>query len=639
MGRKRYLIDRTGDRPAARAMPTALQSAFIAAVRHHQGGLLNEAETLYRQVLAADPRHADSLHLLGVVAFQTGRSRIAVELIRKAINIKGNVAAYHSNLGNALKEQGRLTFAFACYRKALALEPDFAAAHCNLGNALKALGHLEDAVGCYRKSLALDPGVPDTYYNLGNTLRDQGRTGDAATCYRQAVKIKPDFAEALNNLGGMLKELGQFAEAVDLCRKAISLKPDYPDAHNNLGAALEARGEPEEALHHLRRALELRPNDPNAHNNLGNTLRLLGRLDETLECHTRALELAPDDPEAHNNLGTTYCELRQLDAAIACYRKAIALKQDHQRAHTNLGLMLLAQGDMSAGWEEYEWRRKSPTVLNERQFTQPQWRGEAAEGRTLLVHAEQGFGDTLQFCRYGPLAAARGLRVVMEVQEPLVRLLRTLPAVDVLPAGVEALPQFDFHCPMLSLPLALGTTITSIPATVSYLHADEDEAATWKARLTELANQGLRVGLAWGGSASYAANRRRSLSLDRLARLFDISGLHFFSLQKDRPAPPGEFPLTDCMDRIKDFADTAALIANLDLVISADTAVAHLAAALGKPVWLLDRFDADWRWLTGRSDSPWYPTLRIYRQPTLGDWDWVLTRVVEDLRGLVEARE
>jgi hypothetical protein len=297
-------------------------------------------------------------------------------------------------------------------------------------------------------------------------------------------------------------------------------------------------------------------------------------------------------------------------------------------------MALLAQVDWPAGWQEYDWRWKTPDLSKAwRGFPQKQWLGEPAEGRTLLIHAEQGFGDTLQFCRYTPLAAARGLRVILEVPGPLVRLLRCLPGVDRVVERGEALPDFDLHCPMLSLPLAFGTTLSSLPGAVPYLHADPELTAAWRARLAAVDIQGPRVGLVWAGNPGKVADARRSLPADRLAPLF-VDGAHFVSLQKNGPATPADLPLTNFMGEVADFADTAALVANLDLVISVDTAVAHLAGALGKLVWVLDRFDPCWRWLAGRRDSPWYPTLRLYRQPTPGDWAPVLAEVLRDLRAV-----
>jgi hypothetical protein len=320
--------------------------------------------------------------------------------------------------------------------------------------------------------------------------------------------------------------------------------------------------------------------------------------------------------------------------AIGCFRTAVGLRPDFANAHHNLAVALLARGEMAEGWREYEWRwQTAGMVASRRDFAQPQWHGEAAEGRTLLIHAEQGLGDTLQFCRYGALAAARGLRVVMEVQRPLVRLLRGVAGVDWVVARGEDLPAFDFCCAMQSMPLAVGTTVATIPSAPSYLCADLVEAAIWGERLAAAGRLGPRVGLAWAGDPAMVRDGRRSLAAERLAPLLALQGLQFFSLQKG--GSPADVGLTDFMDEMEDFADTAALVANLDLVISVDTAVAHLAAALGKPVWLLDRFDPDWRWLLGRRDSPWYPSMRLYRQPKPGDWGSVLAEVAADLGGIV----
>ena len=341
-------------------------------------------------------------------------------------------------------------------------------------------------------------------------------------------------------------------------------------------------------------------------------LKESGELDEAACCFQKAIGLNPLFTDAYINLGATLGDQRKLSEAVTCYDKALALQPSLPDVHFNKALMLLACGDLEAGWSEYEWRWQLPQMVEAAStFERPQWRGEAAEGQTLLVHAEQGFGDTLQFCRYGQLAAARGLRVIMSVQKPLVRLLRGLPGVGHVVAEGEGLPAFDLHCPMLSMPLALNTTLATIPSQVWSLNADEAQTAVWRIRMDELVGPGRRVGLVWANPARLpalaAVDRRRSMNADQLTPLFDLTGLNFFSLQKDGPKAPAALPLTDLMGEIEDFADTAALVANLDLVISVDTAVAHLAAALGKPVWLLDRFNSCWRWLSGRRDSPWLP--------------------------------
>jgi tetratricopeptide (TPR) repeat protein len=618
----------------------AVQRVFAAALQYHQAGRLKEAERLYQQVLAVNSRHSDALHLLGVVALQTGRNQFAADMIGQAIAINPKIAAYHSNQGAVLSERGRLDEAVACYRRALALKPDYPEAHNNLGTTLREQGRLEESITCYRGALALKPDYAEAHFNLGMSFAKQARLDEAARCYGRALELRPDFAEAHDALGNVRRDQERLDEAVTCYRTALALRPNSPEIHNNLGSTLKEQGRLDEAVVFCRRAIELKPDFPEAYSNLGSARAEQGALDDAVGCYRRALALKPDFPEACNNLGTALREQGRLDEAIACYRRAIDLRPNYPDAHFSLGMALLARGDMAAGWAEYEWRWQTPQMLKGRRpVVQPQWCGEAAAGRTLLIHAEQGFGDTLQFCRYGPLARERGLRVIMEVEPPLVRLLRGLPGVDLVVGRGEPVPPFDLHCPLLSMPLALGTTMTTIPNGDAYLHADAAQAAVFRTRLAAIASQGARIGLVWAGStrlhspALAAVDRRRSLAPDRLAPLIALSGFHFVSLQKGGPAAPANFPMTDFMGEMGDFADTAALIANLDLVISVDTAVAHLAAALGKPVWLLERFDSCWRWLNGRRDSPWYPTVRLYRQPRPGDWDSVLTDVTRDLAG------
>jgi len=458
------------------------------------------------------------------------------------------------------------------------------------------------------------------------------RSGSAAQPASPAVQQL--FAAALQ-----LYQAGHLDEAEQRFRQVLAVNPRHADSLHLLGALAYQTGRHDLAVELIGKAIAINPKEASMHSNLGNMHTHLGRLDEAVACYRRALDLRPGFPEAHNNLGNALKARKELDAAIVSYRSAIDLRPDDPEPHYNLGMALLAHGDLAAGWQEHEWRWKTRQLRSgRRDFAQPQWRGEAAVGQTLLIHAEQGYGDTIQFCRYAPLAAARGLRVVLEAPAPLVRLLQGLPGVDQVVAHGEPPPPFDLHCPMLSLPPALGTTIATIPSDVPYLHADEARVAAWRTRLAGLENQGPRIGLVWNGNprvallSAAALGRWRSVSPERLAPLFEHPGPQFFSLQKDGPAPPAHFPVTGFMDEMEDFADTAALIANLDLIISIDTSVAHLAAALGKPVWLLACFDPCWRWLVERRDSPWYPNLRLYHQPRPGDWDAVLAEVARDLR-------
>jgi tetratricopeptide (TPR) repeat protein len=612
------------------------------AVVFKEQGRLEEAIACMRRVIERKPQGSDGYKSLANLFKERGCLDEAIACLRKIVALDPNLPDGHNDLGRALRTQGQLAEAIASYRAAIKLAPNLAGVHNNLGAALQELGQLEEAVASYRRALELKPDFPEAHNNLAILFRHQGRLDEVIACFQAVVVLTPYSSSAHENLGSAFKEGGRLDEAIICYRKAIEIKPEDPKSHNNFGVALLEQGRSDEAIFALRRAMELKPDYQEAHNNLGNALMDQERLNEAVAHYGIAIELKPNHPAAHMNLGNALRTRGVLDEAIACYRKANELQPDHPLTRLNLAMAMLAQGDMAAGWEEYEWRWQAPEGIKEgRGFLQPQWKGEAAAGRTLLIHAEQGFGDTLQFCRYAPMAGARGLRVILEVQPLLVQLLRGLPGVERVIARGERLPEFDLQCPMLSMPLAVGTTIATIPGAEPYLHAHKTQVTAWRTHLAAMPNQGLRVGLVWAGNPrlhvlnAAAIDRRRSLAPDRLARWLDMPGVHFFSLQKDGPAAPDTFPLTDFMRQMKNFADTAALIANLDLVIAVDTAVAHLSAALGKPVWLLDRFDPCWRWIVGRRDSPWYPTLRIYRQPRPGDWDSVLAEVTHDLRRLL----
>jgi tetratricopeptide (TPR) repeat protein len=474
----------------------------------------------------------------------------------------------------------------------------------------------------------------------------QGRHAEAAETYRRVIAARPEFAEAHYNFGAVSMRLGRLDEALGGFRRATEIRPDLVQAHVDLGVAWAAAGSLGEAADSYRRAIALAPDHHVAHNNLGNVLKALGQPEEAAACYRRAIAVREDVPALHCNLANTLRALGRTDEAVACYRQAIALQPDYGDARFGLAMTLLGRGDLAAGFEAYEWRWQTPqAIAAQRGLDRPQWRGEPAAGKTLLIHVEGGFGDTLQFCRYATLAAVRGLRVVLEAQAPLLRLLQSLDGVDRLVPHGEAPGDFDLHCPMLSLPFAFGTTLASIPAAPCYLRADAALAAAMRVRLDALAQERTaegarpaRVGLVWAGDpgrrvrAMAAVDRRRSIAPEHLAPLFAVPGVRFFSLQKGGPAAPPAFGLIDLMAGIEDFADTAALIGQLDLVISVDTAVAHLAAALGKTVWLMDRHDHCWRWLDGRTDSPWYPGLRITRQERPGDWEGVIAAIARDLR-------
>lgn len=639
-----------------------IQGTLQEAMAHHQAGRHAEAEALYRQVLARVPKHPDALHLLGVLAHHSGNQEVAVQLIGEAIRAAPKHAPFHCNLGNALRAQGRLDEAIRSYRKALALKPAFAEAHLNLGNAWLEKGKLGEAAESYRRAAAIQPRYAEAHYNLGNVLRAQGSASEAAEHYRQAIAIRPDYVEAHNNLGIALQSLGSLPQAMDCYRQAIALRGDYAEAHNNLALALAASGDTEGAIVSLQRALAVRPDYAEAHSNLGAQFEAQGRLDEAIAQYRRALELRPGQAEALNNLGNALQVLGELDASVDSYRKALAARPDYADALTNLGNALQAQGrlaesiaaydrvlalapqradvawnkafalllagDFPAGWALFESRWGLPGHgVDLQRFPAPPWLGQSpVGGRTILLHHEQGLGDTVQMLRYAPLLARQGARVIVEVPAALAALAATIDGVaQVIVQGSE-LPPFDLHCPFMSLPLAMGTTLQTVPADVPYLAVPEPVAARWRVRLGS--GRRRRVGLVWSGSPAHRNDRHRSIALE-LLRPWLALDLEFISLQKEyRAGDAAQLDgVRDYAAQLTDLAETAGLIRQLDLVIAVDTAVAHLAGALASPAWLLLPFGPDYRWMLGREDSPWYPTLRLVRQPAPNDWPAVIDTV------------
>jgi len=517
-------------------------------------------------------------------------------------------------------------------RAAMVLRPDDADGLTHQGQMLGAQGKALEALLLFRRAAVLRPWDSEILYRMGVGLGDAKEQSGAAGAYIMALICRPDHGEALNNLGVIIKDLGNFERGAMLFRWSTAAVPAYSPPSNNLGLCLVTRGQVAEGGAQYRRALALEPNHADAANNLGVVSNLQGDFSGAVRWCRRALHLRPNYPAAHNNLGNALKDMGALEEAIAAYREAIRQGGGADHKH-NLALAVMAAGRLGEGLALYESRWDSNQLRGgARAFAQPRWNGEPGEG-VLLLHAEQGFGDSLQFCRYAPLAAARGWRVVLEVPKPLVRLMGSLAGVETVVAAGDPLPDFDVHCPMMSLPLVFGTELDTVPTGIPYLSADPDDAAKWQARLAEL-GPGLRIGLVWAGNARRhstdlnATDRRRSMAPETLAPLAEIDGVHLISLQKDGAAP---FAVQDWMAECGDFADTAALIAGLDLVIGVDTAVIHLAGALGKPVWLLNRFDSCWRWLREGEASPWYPAMRIYRQPSPGAWDAVVEAVSSDL--------
>jgi tetratricopeptide (TPR) repeat protein len=548
----------------------ANQHTFELAQEHHQAGRLREAEQCYRQILADDPAHAAAIHYLGVIAHHAGQLEEAAALIRQAIQLNPGLVEAHCNFGNVLKDQKQFDDAVAAYRQAIALRPTHAESHNNLGNAFKEMGRIDEAIAAYRRAIELRPGYHKAHNNLGVALAFTGQFDGAIAAYRQALSLRPDYIEAMCNLGVALHGIGEYAQAIDAYQQVITIQPD--------------------------------------------------------------------DAKAYSNLGASFCASGRIDQAIESYRRALTLQPDFAEAHHNLALVLLLTGQFAPGWVEYEWRwRWNNPASPSRLFSRPQWDGSPLAGRTLLLHGEQGLGDTLQFARYVPLIAQRGGRVLFECAPELVRLMRgsrTINSIKVIPHTMldeSSLPPFDVHAPLMSLPLILNLPKPTEAPKAPYILVDDHVTAPWKGRLAK--NGRLRVGLARAGSSRHSEDHRRSIPMRSLTPLLDCDA-DFYRVQPGQVTKQtqGESALIDLTSHIVDFFDTAGLISQLDLLISVDTAVAHLAAAMGKPTWVLLAHAPDWRWQLDRDDCDWYASVRIFRQSEPGGWDAVIARVSQALR-------
>lgn len=537
------------------------------ALAHHRDGRFAEAEAIYRQVLAGDARNPQALNLLGTLAMQTGRLPLAADLLGRAVHARPEMASFHCNLGEAYRRMERLDDAIAHFRRAIELAPDLSTAHNNLGLA----------------------------------LADRGRWLDAAEAFRAAIALQPGCAPFHSNLGNVLKEAGDLEAAVSELERAVELDPGAAESHNNLGVVLAA----------------------------------LDRADEAIASYLRAVQLNPRYGDAFSNLGNALFTTGDYDRAVKVCRAGVALAPDSPAAHWNLAVALLRTGNFEAGWPEHEWRLRTKLKFPVRPFPQPQWRGEPLNGRTILLHAEQGFGDGIQYVRYVKLVAERGGgRILLECHPELRQLFDGFPGAEQVIARGEPLPDFDLHCPLASLPFACRTRLETIPADVPYLSARPDLVHAWSAKLGPPRRP--RVGIVWAGNPTHPNDRVRSVALKRLAPL-GKTNVEFHSLQKAPAAaaqaldPGVGLRVIDHHADLTDYIQTAALIACCDLVIAVDTSVAHLAGALGATTWVLIPFVADCRWLVGRDDSPWYPTMRLFRQMRRDRWDEAIDAMAHEL--------
>lgn len=574
----------------------SIEAALVKARAAHASGNAKEAARLYQSVLALDAKHIEALNVTGMLLAEGGNFSGGLGYIERAIAADARIARSYFHRGIILEHLQRHRQALESYQQTLRLDPRFADAYFGCANLLQQFKHYEDALRHYDAALALNPRNPAYYNNKGTALKAMGRWADAQECYQNALTLNPHYAHAHNNLAVALKELGQVEASLVSAERAIALDEHYPDAYNNKAVALEH----------------------------------LGRNEEALVFYDRALALNPHYAEAYSNRGYVLQKLCRYDEALIDYDKAIALNFSKAEVYFNKGFALLLLGRFEEGWKLLEWRAKRADVVVP-VIDSPQWTGEEdIKGKTLLLHAEQGLGDAIQFCRYVPMVQALGAKVVLQVQAPLIPLFKTLTSKPELVPMKEKAPH-DYHCMLMSLPGRLDTMLDSVPADIPYLFADAAKVSAWSEQLGDA--KAKRVGVVWAGNPNHKNDHNRSVPFETFRELFKgVEGIQFHCLQKDISASETQLlrqhHVAVHADNLKDFTDTSALLMHLDVVITVDTAVAHLAGALGRRVWILIPFAPDFRWLVARSDSPWYPTARLFRQSKAGDW----ASVIEDVK-------
>jgi tetratricopeptide (TPR) repeat protein len=653
-----------------------------------QAGNLANAEWLCAQLLADEPDNAEAWQLSGRVCYDQGKFTDAAASFADLVRVQPRSADAYALLAEAQAKLGQREQALKSYRQALALKPDHREALNAVGVALAEQGRLEEALSHLRAACRLYPDYAQAHFNLGTALAQHGEAEQAQQELELAARLRPEYAQPHCGLGKLHAARGRHAEAITCFQRALEKKPDYAEAYTGLGMPLIESGRAAEAVVMLRQAVRLRPQAAEAHNNLGIALADLGRFAEAEASYQEALRLKPGYLDAHNNLASCYKEQDRLEEALAGYQIALWLNPDCPSARWNRALALLKAGDFARGWPEYEFRWQRPKTPP-RRLPQPTWDGSNPGGKTVLVYMEQGPGDAIQFIRYAKPLHEAGARVLVECPGFLVPLFSTCAGIDQLVPEGAPLPDFDCHVAVMSLPFRLGTTLDSIPAEVPYLFGDEQRVQRWREELaassasrTDLQSvrasadglqirptgldglqirptglDGLethppsrvkefRIGVAWQGNPRHPWDRHRSFPLARLEAMAGVPDVRLVSLQKRHGLEQlhqlkGRLPITELpSERDADtaaFLDTAAIMHNLDLVVTTETAIAHLAGALGVPVWVALSKITDWRWLAGRDDSPWYPTLRLWRQTTLGDWESVFTRMASVIQQTVNA--
>lgn len=610
----------------------------------HQSGRLQEALEEYERILKIDPLHFDALQLSGAIAAQSKQWDLALDLFTKALLVNQNNPNIFYNKGVVLQELNRYEEALECYNTAIRLKSDYSQAYNNRGNIYKELEELESALNSFENAIEFMPNNAQAHNNKGYVLNLLNRSAEALESINVAIELDSNYAQAYNNKGIALRDLGHLDEALVNYARATELNPQYAEAYSNAGNALKDLRRFDESFNSYIKAITLKQDFAEAYYNLGSVLKDQYRYEDALTSYRKAIELKPNYAECFCNRGILNTELMHLHDAERDFATALKLKPDLPSAIWSKAVLDLLCGDLEQGFIGFEWRWRDKNCVSfkeKRDFIEPLWLGkESLLNKTILIYSEQGLGDTIQFCRYVPLVASLGAKVIFEVQKPLRSLLSNLNGVAKLICPGDSSPPFEYQCPLLSLPLAFKTHLDNIPNQIPYIRADDRKASYWRNKLGT--KRRLRVGLVWSGGFRaqtpeiWSVNERRNIPVEHLTHLKDLD-IDFFSLQKGEPAE-SQFKealrfnwkgpqINNYADELVDFSDTAGLIENLDLVISVDTSTAHLAAAMGKPVWIMNRFDTCWRWLTNTDNSPWYPTVKLFRQKEAGNWTDVMNEV------------
>jgi tetratricopeptide (TPR) repeat protein len=614
--------------------PLLASDVFEQAAAMHELGRTTEAQHLYEQALGLQPDFAEADYNLALIYYQqqnwarsvahfshalaqrpgwavawynlalcleaTGEAHKAISAYRRALDLQPDYPEALYNLGCLLLSQGSYTSAEAAFRRTIALQSDHAAAHNNLGKCLQALKKTDAARSAFETAGALDPTLGQSWFNLGEIEQMQGRPELAVVHYRKALEQSPHMAAAYNNLGNAYQKLNQYSQAVDCYRRLVSRRPESAEGYYNLGSAL----------------------------------RCTEAFEEAMTCLLHAIRLKPDYADAWNNLALACKNIGDMDRALTCFNRALALDPELAVAHWNRGFVYLLKKDYPHGWADFEWRFRIP----QRKLVYPfhlngvRWTGQTVPQATILVHDEQGLGDTIQFARYLPLVKARCARVILETRAELVTLLQRCAGVDnIIVRSTDGCPSaaYDFHVPLMSLPAIFQTGAATIPDRVPYLYAEPQKVDRWRLKFPA---GGLKIGLVWSGRPQHTNDRNRSCRLADLVPLLRTPGVHFYGLQKGLEANqvenlPEDINVTNLGGELRDFSDTAAVLANLDLIITVDTAVAHLAGAMARPVWTMIPFIPDWRWAMSDETTPWYPSMRLFRQKRPKKWDHPVQRI------------